>query len=394
MDDPATLHVAVAAVPDMGPARVRALLAAFGDLRAALAAAERGAAPPPGVPRDVFSTLPARLDVPAAARTLRQARAAGLRVLTLGGPGFPRALARRQERALPTVLYVHGELGHGMHGTVGALRAAAVVGTRRATDRGLSLARALAFELAALDVAVVSGLALGIDTAAHEGALAGGGPTVAVLGSGHGHLHPRSNAALARRIVARGGAVLSEYPPDTAPEPFRFPDRNRIISAMSRITVVVEAPRRSGALLTALAANDQGRTVLAAPGRPGDPFSAGANRLIADGGAGLLADLEDALCHFRAGAPRRGGTEARARTDTHPGPAADAGTGGATAGPDRVDADPLLAALGARDEPTLDALAAAVGRPPHELLGRLVELELAGRVERTAAGRFRLRRRA
>ncbi len=167
----------------------------------------------------------------------------------------------------------------------------AVVGSRRATPQGAAFARGLGAALAERGAVVVSGLAHGIDAAAHEGALAAGGVTVAVLGCGVDVAYPRRNRDLARRIAVEG-ALVSEYWPGTAPAPWRFPARNRIVAGLAGVVAVIEAGRRSGALITADFALDLGRPVLAVPGWPGARESEGCNGLLR-AGAGLLESVED-----------------------------------------------------------------------------------------------------
>lgn len=169
----------------------------------------------------------------------------------------------------------------------------AIVGSRRPTPYGLSMAESLAKELARAGVVVVSGMARGIDSAAHRGALAGNGCTVAVLGCGPDIVYPPENRRLMEQITATG-AVVSEFPPGTAPEPWHFPVRNRLISGLSRATVVVEAGEKSGALITADLALEQGREVMAVPGPVTSPQSKGANRLIKEG-ARLVESAADVL---------------------------------------------------------------------------------------------------
>ena len=172
----------------------------------------------------------------------------------------------------------------------------ALVGTRGATAYGLRTARRLGAELAAYGVTVISGLALGIDAAAHAGALETG-LTAAVLGSGLDHVGPARNHRLAERIVASGGGLLSEYLPATPPAAGQFPARNRIVSGMCQATVVVEAPVRSGALITADLALEQGREVMAVPGPIDQPQSAGTLMLLSQG-AKLVTSVEDILCEL------------------------------------------------------------------------------------------------
>jgi DNA processing protein len=208
----------------------------------------------------------------------------GAAALWLGEEGYPALLARIP--VPPAVLFSRGELGGGAH-------MVAVVGSRRASLSGRRLAMDLAHELAASGFTVVSGLARGIDTAAHQGALRAGGRTVAVLGSGIDLVYPPENRALATEISVNG-AVVSEHGPGVEPLPWHFPLRNRIISGLTMGTVVVEASPRSGALITARCALEQDRSVFAVPGKPGDPRSSGVNRLLKDG-AKLVENIDDIL---------------------------------------------------------------------------------------------------
>jgi DNA processing protein len=247
-------------------------------------------------------------------------------------------------------------------------RAVAIVGSRAPTEPGRATARRLAFDLARAGLVVVSGLAHGIDAAAHEGALAAGGATVAFQACGPERIYPAAHRRLAERIAAQG-AVVTELPPGTPPLPAYFPLRNRLISALSEAVIVVEARERSGSLVTARCAADQGVDVWAVPGPLDSPTHAGTNRLIQDG-AGLLIEAADVLEGLGIARP------APRRDDAAPaGPLARA----------------LLAALRggglARDE-----LPAALGRPAAEVSAALLELELAGRVREDRDGRLRVLR--
>ncbi|MEZ0292821.1 MAG: DNA-processing protein DprA [Solirubrobacteraceae bacterium] len=175
--------------------------------------------------------------------------------------------------------------------------AVAIVGARACSGYGRSVARMLASEAAAAGVVVVSGLARGVDGEAHRGALAAGGPTVAVLGCGIDRDYPAAHAELARSIVATGGLIVSEYEPGTEPAPWRFPARNRIIAGLARATVVVEARERSGALITADFALEDGREVLVVPGEITSALSAGANGLLRQGATPVTcaADVLEAI---------------------------------------------------------------------------------------------------
>lgn len=217
-----------------------------------------------------------RLKAQAAAdpeKELRRAEKAGVTVLTSLDEGYPALL--KQIHDPPIILYMKGSLKEGP--------AAGIVGTRRATPYGLRTASRLAEELSAAGVAVASGLARGIDTAAHQAAVKAGGVTWAALGTGLATIFPQENRWLAERIVAGGGALLSEFPMEAPPYPSNFPRRNRIISGLSLATVVVEGGFESGALITARFALDQGRDVLGVPGPADSPQSRGPNYLIKNG---------------------------------------------------------------------------------------------------------------
>jgi len=212
-----------------------------------------------------------------------EAERLGIEIITLFDEGYPEQL--RQIYDPPIVLYVMGSL----HFDVGL----SIVGCRRASFYGLSSAEKISRELSALGITVISGLARGIDTAAHKGALAAGGKTIAVLGSGLKNIYPPENEALAHSI-AQKGAVISEFPLDTQPYPYNFPRRNRIISGLSAGVVVVEAAQNSGALITADFALEQGREVYALPGKVDSPTSYGTNDLIKQG-AKLVTNVADIL---------------------------------------------------------------------------------------------------
>jgi DNA processing protein len=281
----------------------------------------------------------------------RRARALGLRVVGRDEADFPAWL--RRSYAPPPVLWVRGTLAPGE-----GERAVAVVGSRAATGLGLAFARALARDLAGAGLAVVSGLARGLDTAAHRGALDARGRTVAVLGSGLDRLYPPENAALARAIEA-GGAVVSEFPPGTGPWKQNFPRRNRVIAGWARATVVVEAGVRSGALSTARAALDEGREVMAVPGHPSQAGAEGTNGLIRDGAA-LVRGAGDVLAELGL---RRPETEA-------------------------VPADAILASLARGVPSSVDEIHARCGIALPELLARLAELELGEAVVRLPGALF------
>lgn len=211
--------------------------------------------------------------------------AQGITLLTLEDDAYPKRL--REIWDPPYALYLRGRLPDA------SAKCIAVVGARMCSEYGRAVAKILAERLALHGVCVISGLALGTDAAGHRGALAGGGMTCAVLGCGIDVCYPGQNRELYDQILERGG-ILSEYPPGTQPLAGYFPQRNRIISGMSDAVVVVEAKERSGSLITADLALEQGRDVYAVPGRLNDTLSAGCNRLIAQG-AGIVFNIEDFL---------------------------------------------------------------------------------------------------
>ncbi len=239
----------------------------------------------------------------------------------------------------------------------------AIVGARQSSAAGRAFAHRLAAGLARAGVGVVSGLARGIDGAAHAGALEAGGRTVAVLGCGVDVDYPRSNAALAARVAVQG-AVLSEYPPGTPPAPWRFPARNRIVAALGQCVVVVEAARTSGALITAGFALELGREVLAVPASPWVDAAAGGNALLRDG-AGVVTGAGDVLVALGIDPAAAAGDEPTAALS----PAAAR----------------LLAAIG-RAPGTPEALGARLALSPAALQVLVAELELAGVVVRESDG--------
>jgi DNA processing protein len=271
-------------VPSIGPAKVRALLDRFGDLEAAWHADER-ALHGAGLDRKAIGNLRrarAELDLDA---QMARIEGEGLHVLTWEDADYPPLL--REIYGPPPVIYVRGTLLPEDQWAV------AIVGTRRATAYGKQAARMLGQDLAQNGVTVVSGLARGIDSEAHQGALEGGGRTIAVMGCGLDRVYPPEHRRLAHTI-AEHGALISDYPLGTPPDGRNFPPRNRIISGLSQGVLVVEAGAQSGALITVDFAVDQGREVFAVPGNIVSRSSAGCNRLIQNG-AKMVLRVQDIL---------------------------------------------------------------------------------------------------
>ncbi len=286
-------------------------------------------------------------------------------IVALGDEDYPAALLQTADP--PCLLYATGRIGQLRH--LQAAQALAIVGSRNPSPQGAQNARDFARHLAASGMTIVSGLALGIDGAAHEGALDGAAPgqlaTVAVVGTGLDRVYPARHQPLARRI-AQQGLILSEYPLGTPPLNANFPRRNRIISGLGQGTLVVEAALESGSLITARQALEQGREVLAIPGSIHSPQSKGCHALIKQG-AKLVESAQDVLEELRMPDPF---AQVPLALDT---PAAVAGG--------------LLALLG-HDPVGLDALHARSGLDTAHLQAELLDLELAGQVERLPGGLF------
>ena len=274
-------------IPQLTPKRIRRLFARFESFRAIWEASSPKLA-------EVFAShvigesIASGRDEAAIDEELAMAEDRGAQIVTLVDPEYP-ALLREIEDP-PLVLYVRGEL------LIEPAKAIAVVGTRRSTRYASLVAARLASQLAMKGITVVSGLAAGTDAAAHQGVLDVGGHTVAVMGCGADRVYPARNKAIYDGIV-KTGAVISEYPLGMRPAKWTFPQRNRIISGLTRGVVVVQAPERSGALITARLALEQGRDVFAVPGNITNRTSAGTNRLIRDG-AKLVMTVDDILDEY------------------------------------------------------------------------------------------------
>jgi DNA processing protein len=350
---------------NVGPVVFRQLLGRYGSPAAALEAlpdiARRA-----GAKRKVRVCSRDTAEVEAAA-----VRKAGARLLALCEPGYPARLRALDDA--PPLLTVLGAADTLDSPTLG------IVGARNASANGRRLAQRLAADLAEAGFTVASGLARGIDTAAHLGAL----PrlTVAVVAGGVDVIYPPENAAL-HADICRQGAVISEIPLGIQPQARHFPRRNRLISGLSLGIVVVEAAQRSGSLITARFAADQGREVFAVPGSPLDPRARGCNRLIRDG-ATLIESAADVLEAIARPLAAGGGLEIDGKTaaSSPPPPPVEAGEVGQAK---RAGIEELLGA----DPVPVDDLVRQTGLPIALIHGVLLELELAGRVERHPGNRF------
>jgi len=279
-------------IPEVTPRRMAVLLERFGSPELIWQAPVQALASLPGLAA-AAERIAASRDEEGLDRELERAEREEVRIVTLLDLDYPAPL--RAIEAPPAVLYLKGE------GSLSAAPMIAVVGTRRSSGYGRSVAESLAADLARCGITILSGLAVGIDAAAHRGALKAGGATIAVLGSGLFRLYPAAHRRLAEEILERG-LLVSEYPLDLAPAKWTFPQRNRILAGLVRGVVVVEAPERSGALITARLALEQGREVLAVPGNVTSAGSVGPNRLIRDGAA-LVEGAGDVLAQFPDLAP-------------------------------------------------------------------------------------------
>ncbi|WP_116355192.1 DNA-processing protein DprA [Cupriavidus taiwanensis] len=361
----------LACAPGVGPVAVRLLLAAFGMPQQVLAQSVTAlsAVVPVKLARAVLAKpgagLPALVE-----RTLAWLGTPGNHLLTLADDAYPARLFDLHDP--PPLLYIKGDPA------LLARPAVAIVGARKATEQGKRDAQAFGRELSESGLTVISGLALGIDAAAHAGGLLGCGGTIAVTGTGADRVYPPDNLGLAHEVAGRG-AVVTEFPLGMQGMPANFPRRNRIIAALAHGVLVVEAAARSGSLITARLAAELGREVFAVPGSIHAPLSQGCHLLIRQG-AKLVERTEDVLEEINLGpaAPGIG-------RPTLPGPASPPPSDQSEfADP----ADPLLAALG-YDPVTLDALCERSGQSPDAAAARLLQLELAGHAERLPGNLFR-----
>ena len=377
-------YFALNMVPDMGAATVRAGVSLFGSAAAFFEAGATRLADVSGIgPRraarfeEAFRSMDWKAE-------LARARASALSVVTPADPDYPPLLSRIN--LFPLALYVAG--------SPAVLREAAVamVGTRAPTTYGREMARSFAYRLAQAGLCVVSGLARGIDTESAEGALLAGGKTVAVIGSALDRLYPPENRELARRIVRAGGAVVSEYPFGRQADRQTFPMRNRIVSGLALGVLCVEAGVASGTLITADHALEQGRPVMAVPGRATDPTAQGCHKLI-KAGARLVetpADVLDELSRL-PGVPGAAPAPAADAAASEPPPApVPLRAAPAPADPDQAA---VLAALAGGAEKTPDAIVAATGLAAWTVGPLLVQMEMSGLVNRLPGNRYAARRR-
>ncbi len=333
----------------IGPVRVRRLREAFGGPEEILAAPESRLAAVQGMGPEVAREIRAWEKSFDLAGELRRVEELGLRVIDCEDPEYPSML--REIYDPPLVLYTKGDL------TALQRRGVAVVGSRRTTYYGQEVAKKLAYQIAYAGLTVNSGLARGIDTLAHQGALAAKGKTVAVMGCSMDRVYPAENQALADKIVESGGVLMAEFPLGTPPDRQTFPMRNRIVSGLSHGLVVVEAGESSGALITARMGLEQGRSVFAVPGRIDQPTSVGCHKLIKEG-AKLVEGVEDILAEFDFLFPPTVAEGKRPWPD------------------DLTEAERKLLEAMEDDENQLDTLVRKSGLPTSEVSSTLLRLEM------------------
>ena len=364
--------------PGVSRSAARALLAAFASAPGVLRAspAQWRVVAGPAVATALAKTEPV-LEQRLQAARIWLAASPHRQAITLGDPAYPAALLDTEDP--PLMLFTEGRI------ELLTAPALAIVGSRHPTPQGAVNAREFAAHLSAEGWTIVSGLAQGIDGAAHEGALTGRGATIAVVGTGPDIAYPRQHAALRQRIAA-GGLLLSEFAPGTPPLAAHFPMRNRIIAGLARGTLVVEAALQSGSLITARLAVEAGREVFAIPGSIHAPQSRGCHALIRQG-AKLVESAQD-IVEELGGMAQSQATAGSGQPDVR---APDAS--GSNVSVTRASPDPVLDALG-HDPVTLDALAARTGLSAAALGARLLELELEGTVSRLPGGLFQRLQRA
>ena len=370
--DEARAWLALLRAPGLGGSRIRTALTCFGG--AAAASASASAWRDAGLPPAALAALQ-RPDADRLAADLDWLAAPDHHLVACSSADFPPLLARSP--AAPAALFVVGDPSCLWRPQLG------VVGSRNPTAGGRDKARDFAATLSRAGLTITSGLAEGIDTAAHAAAIEAGGLTIAVMGTGPDRIYPPGQRALAQRIVAGGGALVSELPPGAGPQREHFPRRNRIIAGLSLGILVVEAAQRSGALITARQAAEAGREVFAIPGSIHNPLARGCHRLIREGVA--LVETAQEVLEAIAPLARELGSALRDRLD---------GDAGAPAPASPAPADPdqerLWRALG-HDPVGMDELAGRTGLTVAELSSMLLVMELEGRVS-ASNGRYARRR--
>ena len=360
-------------IPGLGSIRIQGLLEYFGTAELVLEAPASLLQQAPRIGPKLAQVITDWRNVTNVCAELDCAAQHGVRVVTLLDDDYPAILRRMTDP--PIVLYVRGEWRDS-----DAERSVAIVGTREASAYGMTVSRKFGRELAEHGSTIISGLARGIDTAAHWGALDAGGRTIAVLGFGMAELYPSENAELADRLCAGHGALVSEFPMYMRPSRTTFPQRNRIVAAWSRATLVVDAPHHSGSLHTAtMAAADYGNAVFAVPGPITQVSSAGCHALIRDGATLCTSPRE--LLHDMSwdSAPKQMELFDQPTCPPAPAPVRQPVS-------DSEAADLLQALADGHD--TLDALCGALGQGAHSITPLLMRLQIERRIIPLPGGRF------
>ncbi len=375
--------IALSFVDDLGNVAVRRLLTCFGSARKVLEASERELTRVPRLSKKAIRNMIAFSDWERVDGEIEKARKWGVSILPMGHPAYPERLLRIYDP--PTALYVRGSCPL-------SEAAVAVIGSRRASPYGRFMTERIARDLACQGIAVISGMARGIDTAAHWAALRAGGRTIAVLGSGMDVIYPPENRDLFEKI-GETGAVITEFPFGTPPHAVHFPLRNRIISGLSLGVVVVEAGEKSGSLITARLALEQGKEVFAIPGSIDSPGSRGTHRLLRQG-AKLVESVHDVMEEILPQIPAAERNRPGAGEAGLAGPSAVTGNT-SKSGQEGVtrSEDTLLRLLGRRPLP-VDRIIASSGFDAREVLSLLLSLELRGLVEQLPGKQFKLKEHA
>ncbi len=360
--------IALNQLPKTGPVKIRSLIEHFGSAAKALKQPNTTLQQVQGIGPEIAKLIADWESHTDPSAEIALAKERNIQILTQQDTAYPAAL--RDSHGAPVILYVWGQLQERDINSIG------IVGSRKLTHYGREAARKFSFQLAGAGLTIISGLARGIDTAAHEGALAAKGRTIGVLGSGLMQVYPPENLALAEKIADGHGAIISEFPLQTPPDRQTFPQRNRIVANWSRALLVVECPSRSGSLITANMANEAGRQIYAIPGPIDRPTSSGCHDLIRDG-ATLVTDgsqILDDFTHLNFTTP----------ADEQPRPP--------ETYLDLTDEENAVLKALAHDDHAIDDLVNTTQLPSHKISVILMKLELRNLVQTLPGQRFKRRR--
>ncbi len=360
-------------IPGVGSARLLKLLDVFGCPEVILEAPIETLRQIHGIGPEIARNIASWRSVVNLDKELESIYSAGANVTTIFDDTYPASL--RNAPDAPIVLYSYGQWL-----PVDSERSISIVGSRMASSYGRICARTIAHDLAEYGISIISGLALGVDTMGHEGALDAGGRTIAVIGSGLNHIFPKENLDLAHRIVDMGGAIVSEYPMNQPPKPKNFPRRNRIVSSWGTATLLIEAPVKSGSLITARMANERGKNVFCVPGNITSATSEGTHALIRDGGI-LIRNAQDIIDDMGwAQAPTAKDNEENLPLFNYQKPSR-------TKSLLSSDEQTVLTAI-RRGYNTIDSLCTALGLPAYELTPILAKLQIGGHITPDPGGFF------